>query len=184
MDGRNSMQVALCGLLASLMIIVMLLGSIVPMAALLCPAIAALFLIPAIRECGMSTGISLYGATAVLSLILVPDKEVALLFTMFMGPIPLLRPLIDRISPRPLRIFIKLLACNLLLVLCYTILLLVFTPTGLGAELGSYTLGMLLILLFLFNLLFLFFDVSITKITYLYEFKLRNKLFHPKRNKK
>ena len=182
--GERSSKVALCGLLAALMVIVMLLGSIVPVAALLCPALAGLFLIPAIREYGMGTGVSLYGATAVLSLVLLPDKEVALLFTLILGPFPLLRPFLDRIVLRPLRVLTKLLLCSLLLVLCYTLLLLVLAPAGLEAELGAYSRGMLILLLILFNVMFLFYDICITRITALYEYKLRGRLFHPKRNKK
>ncbi len=184
MEGKGSKKAALCGLLGALMIIVMLLGSIVPIASLLCPAIAGLFLIPAIRECGMHNGISLYGATAILSLILLPDKEVALLFTMLLGPLPLLQPLLNRISPYPLRLLAKLLVCNLLLVLCYTLLLLVLAPAGLAAELGAYSRGMLSLLLVLFNVMFIVYDICIAKITFLYECKLRNRLFNPKRNKK
>ena len=184
MEEKSSSKAAFCGLLGALMIIVMLLGSIVPIAALLCPAIAGLFLIPGIRECGMRTGISLYGATALLSLILLPDKEVSLLFAMLLGPFPLLRPLLDRINPLPLRMLTKLLIGNLLLLLCYTILLLVLAPAGLAEELGAYSSGILILLLILFNVMFVFYDICITKIAFLYECKFRNKLFHPKRNKK
>ncbi len=184
MEGKDSNKAALCGLLGALMIIVMLLGSIVPIASLLCPAIAALFLIPAIRECGMRGGISLYGATAILSLILLPDKEVSLLFGILLGPFLLLQPLLNRMTLRPLRVFAKLLVANLLLVLCYTLLLLVLAPAGLTAELGTYSRWMLSLLLILFNMMFIVYDICIAKIIVLYEDKLRNRLFHPKRNKK
>ena len=184
MEERGSNKTALCGLIGALMIIVMLLGSIVPIASLLCPAIAGLFLIPAIRECGMRSGVSLYGAVAILSLILLPDKEVSLLFTILLGPFLLLQPLLNRISHRPLRMLAKLLVGNLLLVLCYTLLLLVLAPAGLTAELGAYSRGMLSLLLILFNVMFIVYDICIAKITLLYECKLRNRLFHPKRNKK
>lgn len=182
--GEKSSKVALCGLLAALMIIVMLLGSIVPIAALLCPALAGLFLIPAIHEYGTHTGVSLYGATAVLGLVLLPDKEVALLFALILGPFLLFQPLLNRIAPFPLRVLTKLLIGNLLLVLCYTFLLLVLAPTGLAAELNAYSRGMLILLLLLFNIMLLFYDICISRITSLYKYKLRGRLFHPKRNKK
>lgn len=182
MELGKSKQIALCGLLGALMVITMLLGSILPLTTILCPAIAGLFLISASRECGFGSALMLYLSVSILSLLFVPDKEVSLLFSLLLGPYPLLRPYFNRISLKPLRIIIKLLFCNILVFCVYILLLFIFTPGAFEIESLRNSTAMLLLLLIMANLIFLVYDTVLHRIAFLYEFKFRNKLFRIERH--
>jgi hypothetical protein len=177
---NKSKQIALCGLLGAMMVVTMLLGSIFPLTSILCPALAGLFLIPANRECGFGFALMLYICVSVLSLLLVPDKEAALLFSLLLGPYPLLRPYFNRISIKPLNIAVKLLFCNLLVAVVYVLLLFVVAPAAFSEEYSST--AMLLLLLVMTNLSFFVYDIFLHRISFLYEYKFRDKLFHGERH--
>lgn len=184
MSHSKTRQLALCGVLGALMIVIMLLGSIFPFATYLSPAIAGLVLLPAVRECGPGTSTTLYLAVAVLSVLLIPDKEVALLFALLLGPYPLLQPYLNRLSFRPVQLLLKLLVCNCLLILVYALLLFVLAPAALVMEFRAYSAAFLVVLLLLANVVFFLYDLLLRRFGAVYETKLRFRLFHPKRNKK
>lgn len=178
---QKSMSIAFCGLLAALMIVTMLLGNVLPLTTVLCPAVAGFFLLPALRECGFSHSLMLFLAVSILSLLLLPDKESALLFSLLLGLYPLFRTSINRISPAPLRVITKFLFCNLMFAAIYILLIFVFAPTVFAAEFSSYgtlTIGFLILL---GNLGFFLYDVCLGRISFLYEYKLRNQLFRYQR---
>jgi hypothetical protein len=179
---RKSKQIALCGILCALMVVTMLLGSIFPLTSILCPAIAGLFLIPVARECGLASGLMLYISVSLLSLLLVPDKEAALLFSLILGPYPLLRSYFNRISLKPFRIAAKLLFFNLLVTLGYFLLLFVLAPATFATGASDFNTITLLILLGMSNFVFLIYDAFLQRIAFLYEFKLRIKLFRAERH--
>ncbi len=174
---KKSMSIALSGLLGAIMIVVMLLGNILPLTSVLCPAIAGFCLIPARRECGLPLAIALFLAVSMLSLILLPDKESALFFTLLLGLYPLCRHGLNRISTRWMRIVCKLLLCNLLLVLIYLLLLFVLIPAALTTEFSDVGTVSMLFLLLMGNVAFFLYDTCLGRLSFLYEYKLRNKLF-------
>lgn len=110
--GRKSKRMALCGMMVALAIVIMLMGGVIPLATFCCPVLASLALIPVLMESGRKWTLMAYAATAVLGLMLSPDKESALLFA-FLGYYPALKPGLDRISRKPLRIIAKLGIFNL-----------------------------------------------------------------------
>lgn len=174
---KKSMSIALCGLTGALMTVTMLLGSVLPLSTMLFPAIAGLFLLPILRECGFSAALTLYFVVAALSLLLLPDKEAALLFTLLLGLYPLCRPSMNRIPHRTLRMVLKLLLCNLLLVAVYALLLFVIAPAALLEEFHAYSLLSIILLLALANVAFFVYDLCLTRVSFLYEYKLRAQLF-------
>lgn len=174
---KKSMQIALSGLLSAIMVVTMLLGSVFPLTSILCPAIAGLFLIPAVRECGFGSGAMLYVTVSLLSILLIPDKEAALIFALLLGPYPMLRPYFNRISKKTIQIAVKLLFCNLLTALVYLLLLFVIAPGALASDYADYTTATILVLIALTNVVFLLYDICLQRVSFLYEYKLRNQLF-------
>lgn len=107
MMGKKSRRMALCGMMAALAVTVMLLGGVIPLATFCCPMIASLALLPIYAEAGRKWTLMTYVAVAALGMMLCPDKEAALLFV-FLGYYPALKPALDRIANKPLRIAAKL----------------------------------------------------------------------------
>ena len=176
MNLGNSRRIALCGVLGALMFVLMMLGSIIPFAAILCPGLAGILLIPAAREAGNSFGVALYGAISLLSLILLPDKEVALLFVFLLGIYPLFRPFLQHIR-RPMRVLVKLLFFNVTICAVYALLLFVFTSASLTQEFSSYGTWFMGLFLLAGNIVFLIYDLCLERLTFWYIVRLRPKLF-------
>lgn len=87
--------VALGGVLAALAVVIMCLGTLIPVATYVCPVLCLLMAQMVLRSCGGRIAWGWYGAVAILSLLLAPDKEAALVFT-FLGYYPLVKPWLDR----------------------------------------------------------------------------------------
>ena len=110
--GKRSKRMALCGMMTALAVVVMLLGGAIPLATFCCPVLASLALIPLLLEYGRKWTLMAYAAVAALGLMLSPDKEAALLFA-FLGYYPALKPALDKIGSRALRVIVKLGVFNL-----------------------------------------------------------------------
>lgn len=131
---NQSRRMALCGVMTALGVVFMLMGGVIPLATFCCPALAGLALVPVLVESGGKMAMGSYAAVAVLNLLLSPDKESALLFA-FLGYYPVVKPLFDRIHPRPVGLVAKLGLFNLaagVMLACAAWLL------GAEAALGEY----------------------------------------------
>ena len=69
--------VALGGVMAALATVIMALGTMIPAATYVCPMLCMLILAVVYRTCGSSIAWAWYGAVAILSLLMAPDKEAA-----------------------------------------------------------------------------------------------------------
>ena len=103
---------AYCGMAAALSIAFMLLGAVIPIFMYIAPAIASFLVATVCVECGKTLAWTAYGAVSLLSLLFVPDKEVALTFVFLLGYYPLVKPKFEHIRPALLRGLCKLLLCN------------------------------------------------------------------------
>lgn len=86
---------ALGGILAALAVTVMSMGTLIPVATYVCPMICMLLLQMVLKTCGKRTAWAWYAAVAILSLLMAPDKEAAIVFS-FLGCYPILKAWMDR----------------------------------------------------------------------------------------
>ena len=172
----KSKRMALCGVLCALGVVLMMLGGLFPLATFCSPALASIVLIPILAETDRRMAFGAYVVIAVLSVLLSPDKESALLFA-FLGYYPILKPSIDRVSARGLRVLIKLalfdVACGAMLV-CVVYL---FGMAQVLAEYQEMGRAMLIAFVIIANITMLLFDRLIAVGTVLYARKFRVKLF-------
>ena len=96
----KSWSMAYCGMAAALCVALMLLGTIIPIAMFIAPAVASFLIATVCMECGITMAWTAYAAVSLLGLLFVPDKEIALIFTVLLGYYPLVKPRFDRIRPR------------------------------------------------------------------------------------
>ena len=141
MRNRTSFRVAFCGVLAALMVVLMLLGTMIPATEYLCPALAGVLIIPVVWEFGGKSGGLLYAAVALLSLILAPNKEAALFFVLLFGWYPLARPRLQHLKAKALRVVLKLVLFNAALAAIFALLLFVLTALALGMSFGAAAAG-------------------------------------------
>ncbi len=140
---KGASGIALAGVTAALAVVVMCLGTLIPVATFVCPMIVLLTLELVRRSCGNRLAWAWYGAVAVLSLLLAPDKEAAVLLVV-LGYYPMVKPRLDTL---PLKWLWKLLLFNASIALMYGSLLrlmgleqLTEEATGLGTVMTVLTL--------------------------------------------
>ena len=147
---KQSKSIAVCGMLAALSIVMMLLGTLLEIGLYAAPMLAGLCLLPVGRRLGKKYQVLLWVAVSVLSLILVPNVEASLMYLCLFGCYPVIRPWFQRL-PRGVSAAAKLVYLNGTAVLVECLVMWVLAPEAM--ELGAA-----LVLLLLGNLLFFLYD--------------------------
>lgn len=155
-------QAALCGILAALAVVIMLLGGLIPLATFCCPVLAGVLLVPVQETCGSRIALAWYGAVSLLSCLLGPDKEAAAVFV-FLGYYPVLQQVLDR-WPKALGLLGRLLLFNGAVCILYTLLIFVFTMPSVAEEFRETSGWMLAVILVLGNVVFLLFDQVLRRV--------------------
>jgi len=149
---------AVRGMLTALCVVLMMLGSLTGVMTYICPLLAGLPVLLVREKYGRTYALTLWIAAGLLGLLLVPEKEMALLFLGLFGWYPAVKPSLDR-QTRWLRWGMKLLLCSLAFGVIY------------GA--GLYLLGVTveetggmsywLLVLGMSDLIFLLYDVLLSQ---------------------
>lgn len=166
---RRSRAMALCGLLMALGVVILTLGSLIPLATFVCPLLAMLCLLPGLCEYGAGAALLQYGGTACLGLLLCADKEIALLY-LFLGWHPCIRPRLERL-PGVLRAAVKCGLFSLSVTVMYLLLLRVFRLEAVVEEFAGYSGAAAGAMLLLGNAVFLLFDRTLGVMELLYRRK-------------
>ena len=147
-------NMALGGILAALAVVVMCMGGIIPVATFVLPMICMLLLTAVISRCGTRVGWAWYGAVAILSLLMGPDKEAAAVFA-FLGYYPILKPKMDCL---PLKWLWKAIFFNSVILAMYWLLMNVFGMAELMAEFEEMGTVLTVITLLMGNVTFFILD--------------------------
>ena len=145
---------ALGGVLAALAVVIMCLGTIIPVATYTCPVLCALVLEVVRKRCGSRIAWAWYGAVAVLNVLLAPDKEAAAVF-LFLGYYPILKPWMDRRKGKWLW---KGLLFNSMTLTMYWLLMHLFGLDQVAEEFSEMGTVMTAVLLVLGNVTFFMLD--------------------------
>lgn len=156
---------ALGGVMAALALVIMCMGSLIPVATYVCPMLCMLILQLVTKLCGSRTGWAWYGTVAILSLLMAPDKEAAAVF-LFIGYYPVLKPKIDKMKAKWL---IKALLFNGAILAMYSLLIHLFGMAQIAAEFDELGTVMVIVMLVLGNVIFFLLDRILDR------FRLRRK---------
>ena len=155
MARRNqAAPIALGGIFASLAVVIMCFGGMIPAATFICPMLCMLLLSVVIKRCSSRIGWAWYGAVAILSLLLSADKEAAAVFV-FLGYYPILKPKLDKMR---LKWLWKLILFNVAILLLYWLLLHVFGVAQVIEDFEELGTVMTVVTLVLGNITFLMLD--------------------------
>ena len=152
-------NIALGGVLAALAVVIMSMGTLIPVATYVCPMFSALILQLVLKTCGTRLAWAWYGAVAILSLLLAPDKEAAAVF-LALGYYPIVKPKLDRRKGKWLW---KGLLFNSVILLTYWLLMHLFGFDQLAAEFGEMGILMTALMLLLGNVTFFLLDKLLEK---------------------
>jgi len=159
MRNTPAKQIAFGGIFAALALVIMNLGSLIPIATYVCPMLCMLILAFVTKMCGNRIGWAWYGAVAILSVLMAPDKEAAAVFV-FLGFYPIVKPKFD-IMRFPL--IPKLALFNVLILLMYWLLLHLLGMEQIAAEfeeMGKILTGAMLLM---GNVIFLLLDFALNR---------------------
>lgn len=172
---NQSTRVALGGISAALSLTLLLLSSLIPFATYAVPAMAGIALLPIGIEIGLSVGALSYGAVALLGLLILPDREVSMLFITFFGYYPLLKLRIDRtLRHRFPRVLLKFGIFNVTMIGCYWA---VIRLLGMGQIAEELENGFGALLLLIGNLSFPVYELALRNIMLVYHSRVRKLLF-------
>ncbi len=177
---KTTHKTALCGVFGALSIVIMLMGSIIPMATYMCPAIAAFLILPVVAEYGEKTGFTLYAAVSLLSMIMIAEKEFVLMYICVFGLYSVFKFRADKIKPKFLQYTLKALYAFIATAATYALLLLVFPNPALTGEFGDMSLALVIAFFVLFVITFMLYDLAAKIMFILYRQRLRPKIFRGK----
>ncbi len=138
------------------------------------PAFAGMLVMFSVIELDKKWAFGIYAAVSVLSLMLVPNKEAAVLYAAFFGYYPILKAVLESKLPKIPEYIIKFAVFNASMIVSYAILIKVLGMPfeelmGIEGETGFLAQYMLPVMLVLGNVTFIVFDVALTRVitTYL-----------------
>ncbi|WP_394272805.1 hypothetical protein [Butyricicoccus sp.] len=113
-------RLTFCAIMTALGVLFLMMGSMMPGMRVAFTAIAGVVAALAVVQGNLAYGLLTVVATAILSALIVPAKEIALLYATFFGPYALVKNLIERLHKLPLEWVLKLLFCGSVAMLLFT----------------------------------------------------------------
>ena len=158
---------ALCGMMTALSVVLMFFTTFLPVLMYVLPIVTGIIVLLIKEVSNRKWASAVYFATAILSLLLITDKEAALTYALFFGYYPIIRDFVQKL-PKLLAWTIKIFLFNVAAVLVGVTGVYIF---GLSAEeYSEFGKATVPILLSLANVVFLMYDVIFNKYDFLFKY--------------
>lgn len=162
-------RVVISGVLVAFSVVIMFLGCYIEVFDLALSAIVSLIIVIVVIEMGFPYAWLTYVATAILSLLLLPNRSPAVFYTFFLGYYPIIKSYVERLGSAVLRWVIKLAAGNVALALMFAFMKL-FLPE-------EFEGGWMLVITYIVGLVaFITYDIALSKLITLYFARIRDRL--------
>lgn len=162
---NRSRIVALSGLLTALTVVFLYLGNLIPPGRTSIIVIASLFTTAAIIESGLTAGAFVFAGSTIISALILPDKTIVLLYALFFGYYPLIKSLAERMRSKFLKWAVKILVFNVgFTVIWFLFKSLVFNATYMELQ--------VFIVYPVANIVFILYDLAMTKLISIYIVRL------------
>ena len=148
-------RLTICAMMAAVSVVLMLLGAVLQLGTYAAPLLTGMVLIPIGNRYGRKYQVMLWLVISVLCFMLIPAAEQNMMFAGLFGWYPIAYPTLQKL-PRLLRLLVKLLLFNGVVIAMEALLLWVIAPEAME-------LTMMLLLLALGNVTFLLYDYLIPK---------------------
>lgn len=156
---RNSAKyVALGGVMAALAVVIMCMGTIIPVATFICPMACMVLMTVVMKTTGIRIAWAWYAAVSILSLLLGPDKEAAAVFV-FLGYYPIIKPWMDK---RKFSFVWKLAFFNAAIFAMYSLLIHLFGMASIAEDFEELGTVMTVLTLILGNVTLFLLDFNLT----------------------
>ncbi len=161
-------QLTVCAALSAIGVVLLSIGHLIDVLDASLAVLASIVCIVAVIEYGKAAPWLVFSVTATLSLILIPTNSAALMYLMFFGYYPILKEKLERL-PRVLSWVVKELIFNTAMVICIALITILFMPT---TEVTVWTYAILVLLC---EVVFVLYDIALTRLISFYIYKLRTR---------
>lgn len=166
---NNAARLTVCAMLCALGVVLLLLGSFVEVIDISMAVIASLLCVFAVIEYGGSAPWLVFAVTAILSLLLLPNKTPAVMYAFFFGYYPILKEKLEKLQ-KVLSWTLKIVIFNIALVLVFLAVRFVLMPT-----VSVEPLWLLIPLIALAEAVFVLYDIAMTRLITFYIVRLRER---------
>ncbi|NLZ47056.1 MAG: hypothetical protein GX896_10240 [Clostridiales bacterium] len=178
---KRSFNVALCGIIASLAIVSMFMSGIIPVLMYTMPAISGTLISVIVIEVNKKWAWSTYAAVGILSLFVTPVKDASLLFILFLGYYPILKSTLEKIKSKILSWGAKIAIFNAAVIIFYQILIRFISSSEMLEEVNAFGKYGAWILLGFANIVFVVYDIALTRLISSYYNWFRKKFLRIKK---
>lgn len=168
------------GAMVTAISVVILIPSAVQVFVYALPAMAGMLTMFAVVEIDKKWAVGSYIATSLIGLLFVANKEAVMYYVAFFGYYPVVKAILESKLPRALEYVLKFLIFNISIVISGVLLVKVFGMPyndllGIDGESAFFTKYALPIMLVLGNMVFILYDVALTRMltAYLYVWQKR-----------
>lgn len=168
---KNSAKTSLGGVIAALSIVLMFLTSLMPSMTYALPAAAGILVTIIVIEINKKWALGVYAAVSILSILLVADKEAAVMYIMFFGYYPILKAIFEYRFNKTVSMILKLIVFNISMIIAFIISTYVFMIPF--EEMEKYGPVAAFGLLAAGNVIFVIFDFALSNIITIYNMKWR-----------
>lgn len=154
MRSDRTKRIALGGMLAAVAVVIMCLGGLVPITTYVCPVLCCLNQYVVLRFCGKRLAWACFSVVSILSLLLGPDKEAAMVF-LAVGSYPLLKKNFERSN---ISVVLKFLFFNGMILLSYFAMIYLLGMQDIAQENMQFGMIGLILILLLGNVTFFLLD--------------------------
>lgn len=166
---KLSFKVALGGVIAALSLLLMLVAGVTTSLVYAIPMITGAFLMVLVIEFGAGFAGLEYLAISIISMLLLGNKEAAIMYVAFFGYYPIIKSFIEKYMGKILSWIVKYVIFNVSMVVAYFVVSKIFMITFDDMEVfGKYAL---LILLLAGNILFVVYDIMLTRLVTIYVYR-------------
>lgn len=169
---KSTKKITLCGMVASIAVVIML-TSYFPYLTYAIPALAGLFMMVPLIECGVSWAFGTYIASSVI-IFITGEIEAKLLYVLLLGYYPILKSLIEKINKQVIEWILKLVCFNIMAIVFYYVSSALFAVSF--DDLGDFGKYGALVFLALCNIVFVLYDIGISRVATYYMFTLHDKI--------
>ncbi len=166
-----SFKVALGGVIAALSLVLMLLAGVTSTLVYAIPMITGALLMMLVVEFGQTFAGLIYVVVSILSLLLLGNKEVAIMYVAFFGYYPIIKSILEKHLKGFICWIVKYIIFNVAMVLSYFIVTKIFMISFDDIEsFGEFALPLLLLA---GNIVFVMYDIVLTRLVSIYLYRWR-----------
>ena len=165
---NNTKRLTVCAMMAAVGVVILYLGSFVEVLDISVAVAASLIATVIVIEYGIPSAFSVFGVTAILSLLLIPQKFPAVMYAFFFGYYPIIKQKIECIQNRLVQWAIKFVVFAVATAVMVAFVAL-FTPDAPVGILMVAFAALAFVTLFVY-------DIALTKVISFYVWRLRNRV--------